>query len=122
MLYNMLNQTGSPAWSIQVLSRYNPQHHHNNNPPPPTPIMMLRLLSLRLTVLSTAPSLDLDRAGNSQAYSRTTRTTSCRVLGRDAGGLKIKARVQESIKTDLKYLRPQISNLRRAAKPVDAQR
>jgi len=42
----------------------------------------------------------LDRAGNSEAYSRTTRT-SCRVLGRAAGGLKIKARVQESIKTDL---------------------
>jgi len=84
-------------------------------------MMMLRLLTLRLTVLSTVPSQDLDRAGNSEAYSRT-RTTSCRVLGRASGGLKIKARVQESIKTDLKYLRPQISNLRRAAKPVNALR
>jgi len=44
------------------------------------------------------------------------------VSGRAAGGLKIKAPVQESIKTDLKILRPQISNLRRAAKPVNAQR
>ena len=52
------------------------------------------------TVLCAVQSQDLDRAGNSEAYSRT-RTTSCRVLGRASGGLKIKARVQESIKTDL---------------------
>ena len=127
MLFNMLNQIWQhmhsewrTAWSIQVLSRYSlPPTSTSTTTTHPIPHWYLMLLTHRLTysVLGTWTGPVTQR----RTYCRS-RATRSMVSGRAAGGLKIKAPVQESIKTDLKILRPQISNLRRAAKPVNAQR
>ena len=83
---------------------------------PPRRHLLLPVLALTVLFrVGTGPGhAQIQRPQMWQPPSRA-RAGSCRFLSRASDGNKIKARVEEPIKIDLKYLRPQISNLLRCA-------